>query len=141
MTADAAILPHESEADFEELRAAFLARFEPLDVAELALVEQMIIATWRQRRYWSVESRLLSLEIEDNRKRTNEQWNRLNDEGHCALAFQSLGYEGTLDRLLRYDNSLRRQFERAMNTLLKLRLAERTARNAALSRRAVRWQR
>jgi hypothetical protein len=49
----------EAAADLADLRAAFLARWQPLDVAEAHLVEELVFAAWRQVRLRAVEDAVL----------------------------------------------------------------------------------
>lgn len=124
LTSEIAVLPNETKREFKQLHAAFIGRFAPRDVAELALVEQMISLAWRQRRYWKIEDLVLYLQTQEEREWRERGWEDLSENGHYALAFESLGSKGTLHDLVRYENSLRRQFERTLTLLLKFRGAE-----------------
>ena len=46
-------------AALAELRAAFLARWQPMDAAEAHLVEELVFAAWRQVRLRAVEDAVL----------------------------------------------------------------------------------
>jgi len=124
LTSEIAVLPNEIKREFKQLHAAFVNRFGPRDAAELALVEQMISLTWRQRRYWKIEDFVLYLQTRKDREWLEKDWEGLSEDGHYALAFESLGRKGTFHDLVRYENSLRRQFERTLTLLLKLRATE-----------------
>jgi hypothetical protein len=47
------------------------ARFGPLDDVELAFVEEMVVANWRLRRAWTIETRMLDTEM-DSRSSASE---------------------------------------------------------------------
>lgn len=124
LTSEIAVLPNETKREFKQLHAAFVNRFGPRDAAELALVEQMISLTWRQRRYWKIEDFVLYLQTQKDWKWEKRDWEELSEDGHYAEAFENLGRKGTLHDLVRYENSLRRQFERTLTLLLKFRGTE-----------------
>src|SRR5947209_19581900 len=57
LTAEQAVLPHEDDHDYEELRAGMLESYDPADTAEQALVEELANAYWRLLRLHRVETR------------------------------------------------------------------------------------
>ena len=50
------LLSNESHEDYESHKAAYEARFEPIDHVEQDVLEQMVAASWRLRRAWGMES-------------------------------------------------------------------------------------
>jgi hypothetical protein len=50
----------EDQADLAALRAAMLARHQPLDAAEAHWVEELVFVAWRQRRLWALEDAVLA---------------------------------------------------------------------------------
>jgi len=60
---DAILLGNEDPADLEALYADFAARFNPIGLVEIGLVEEMAAAHWRIRRYWFAESATLDMEM------------------------------------------------------------------------------
>jgi hypothetical protein len=57
LTAAQAVLPHEDEDDYENLREGMLESYAPADAAELAIVEELANAYWRLMRLHRVETR------------------------------------------------------------------------------------
>ena len=57
LTAEQAVLPHESAKDYDKLRAGMIQAHAPENVAEQALVEELINAYWRLLRLHRVETR------------------------------------------------------------------------------------
>jgi hypothetical protein len=55
------LLRHESQSMLEQLRLAYYTQFQPSNPVEIDLVDEMIAARWRIRRYTEIESRLLEL--------------------------------------------------------------------------------
>jgi hypothetical protein len=58
------VLRNENADLFEELTQDYVRRFEPRDEVELAIVEQMIAATWRLSRCWSMQAQTMNLEMD-----------------------------------------------------------------------------
>ena len=51
------VLEGEDPEAFKTLLSAYIQRFQPADRVELALVEDMAAANWRQHRSWAIEDR------------------------------------------------------------------------------------
>src|SRR5215469_11330190 len=64
MTAKGILLTSEDPELFQQLAAAYYEKFQPADDVERDLVDEMVIAKWRQRRDWSTEAALLDLEMD-----------------------------------------------------------------------------
>ncbi|MGI8741614.1 MAG: hypothetical protein ACR2NN_03385 [Bryobacteraceae bacterium] len=115
LTAETVVLGTESQERFQQLLDSYLLRFQPRDRVEADLVEEMVVAKWRQRRLWSIESASLDFEMDrqDARLRADSV-----ETGHSALqaiAFKSLADKSnSLDLLNRYETRLRHACERAM---------------------------
>ena len=60
LLARAAVLDTEDAEAFQALLDAFLLKFQPADPVEEALVEEMTAYTWRMRRCWAIETRIVS---------------------------------------------------------------------------------
>jgi hypothetical protein len=112
--AKAIILRHESAERFEQLNADFMQRYQPRDAVELALVEQIVAATWRLSRCWLLQTETMNLEIEK-------------DEGEdlenvTARSFQaSVSASPAMQLLHRFENSYERIITRATRNLTNLR--------------------
>jgi hypothetical protein len=109
-----AILMHgESEEEFEALAESCIRRFEPRDELESNIVRQLIAATWRIARCWTLQSQTMNLEID----RDQEGGNTV-----AARAFQSLSANSqSLQLLHRYENSYDRIFNQTIRTLAHIR--------------------
>ena len=60
-------LTKEERPYFDAMVEAYNDRFEPADDVEEDLIEQMVVAKWRQRRCWSMETAALNLQIHRDR--------------------------------------------------------------------------
>ena len=70
MTAKAILLTNENPEAYTKLAAAYYEKFQPADDVERDLVDEMVIAKWRQRRDWSNEAALFDLEMDRQTKRS-----------------------------------------------------------------------
>jgi len=100
------LLKNESREEFSELLYTYTTRLQPANSAEIDLVEEMVMARWRHRRYWRIEGALLDsvmeLQVEGDSPKTGAPQKAL------KLAAQ-------------FQNSSRRSHERSHKMLLHLR--------------------
>ena len=94
----------EEQADLAALRAAMLARHQPLDAAEAHWVEELVFVAWRQRRLWALEDAVLARAAD-------------------ALPAPNLP---SLATLIRYRGRLDRDARRAIEELAALRRGRKT---------------
>src|SRR5262249_32595579 len=93
--------------------ALLIDRLQPADAVELALIEEMAAAQWRQRRSWGIEVRMM-----------NDAAASSPDAGPVARmthAFRSLSGGPELALMHRYETRQTRMFQRALGNLLTLR--------------------
>jgi len=112
------VLGNESESEFQQLRQAYLLRFNPQTEIEAALVEQLVAARWRMERTWVIETALLDLEMAQQQENIEKQFEAIDEETRTALAFRSLcDGSRTLAMLSRYEARYRRATERILKSL------------------------
>jgi len=107
------VLSDESLAGFHEWREQFMDRFGPFDGVEEALVEEMIAASWRLRRIWAIETRVLDDAL-DAQPPGDEM-------GRLAAAFRSLAPRPELNLIHRYETRFHTIYQRALYNLFLLR--------------------
>ena len=124
-----AVLPQEEPADFEALAAGYTAHFQPADPFEESLVRQLASAEWRLRRLARLETGLFAVQIEDARDiedcpdespapRLTPQEARYNEDTEfLARAFDEGSGREPFTKLMRYENSIRRAFYKALDQL------------------------
>jgi hypothetical protein len=87
---------------FRALHEAYIQHFQPAGTVESRLVEEMAVTTWRTRRCWAVEKSILEAK----------------GSAHAPIATLRSG----LRLIRRYEERLSRNFERALDNLVLLRL-------------------
>ena len=122
MTAQAILLTNEDPEAYTKLAAAYYEKFQPADDVERDLVDEMVIAKWRQRRDWSNEAALFDLEMDRQTKKIDAQFEKIDHACRYALAFRALADESkSIQLLTRYETAHRRSYYKALTTLLQLR--------------------
>jgi hypothetical protein len=113
------VLPHESQEEFDELLSAYRAQFVPTSPLLERLVFDLADAQWRLDRILRDEACLVEnamLEVE-----TDPQFNSGDPDAVHAEALRRLAENGrTLALLQRYATQYRRQYDRALKTILDL---------------------
>ena len=100
------LLKNESREEFSGLLNAYTHRLQPANAAEIDLVEDMVMARWRHRRYWRVEGSLLDSAMQEH----------LPGESRKTTAPTK-----ALKLAAQIQNSCRRSHERSLQMLLTLR--------------------
>jgi hypothetical protein len=118
------VLDGESTDRFIEHLTALQELFEPSNVVERTLVENMAVCRWRQMRVWGLEKASLTFEV-SKQSAANEEIavNGENDPAtRTALAFRTLCDESrSIEALNRYETRFDRQYNRALQSLNELR--------------------
>jgi hypothetical protein len=107
------VLQTESTDAFQAIMTEYIRRFQPADDVEMALVEEMAAAFWRQRRCWAIETRLFDNAIETDLS--------ADSIGRIAGAFSTLAAAPSLALTHRYETRLHNIYQRALRSLLLLR--------------------
>ena len=122
MTAKAILLTNEEPKAYCELAEAYYARLQPTDYVECDLVDEMVISKWLQRRDWSNEAALFDLEMDDQTKKVDKEFPKIDPASRYALAFRALADRSkAIQLLIRYQAAHQRAYYKALDTLLKLR--------------------
>src|SRR6202051_2842957 len=118
MTAQAILLTNEDPEAYTKLAGAYYEKFQPADDVERDLVDEMVVAKWRQRRDWSNEAALFDLEMDHQTKKVDSQYAKIDHACRYALAFRALADESKSIQLLsRYETSHQRSYYKALTTL------------------------
>ena len=114
LLAETVLLSNESREDFEALLAAYKEKFQPRDEVEADLVEEMVVAKWRQRRLWSIEAAAIDFRMESQRKDLREI-KSTDEPTRSALAFSGVeANDKSMSLFLRYEGRMRRGYNRAL---------------------------
>jgi hypothetical protein len=122
LTGKAIVLTNESQAQFDELHQTYVVEFRPESGVEMDLIDQMVAAQWRLRRIWRIQTAALDLKMDRQEAEIAKNFQQIDQCTRVTVAFTTLANEEkSLDLLLRYETAYARMYQRAVNTLLKLR--------------------
>ena len=122
LTSNMIVLTNESHAKFDELHQTYLETFQPANGVEMDLIDQMVASQWRLRRIWIMQTAALDLKMDQQEAEIAKQFNQIDQATRVTVAFTTLANdEKSLDLLLRYETTYTRLYQRAMNTLIRLR--------------------
>ena len=115
LLAETVLLSNESRERFEALLDSYMEKFQPRDEVEADLVEEMVVAKWRQRRLWSIEAAALDYRMDKQRKEKGNEIEKTDEPTRSALAFTGLeAKEKSMSLFLRYEGRMRRSYKRAL---------------------------
>ena len=99
LTANANLLPGESEHDFEALLEAHRTHHRPAGALEEELVRNLAVARWRLSRVAALEARLFDNEMARSQNQIDEEFTEIDDLGRLAFVFGKLAeFAGTLTK-------------------------------------------
>jgi hypothetical protein len=121
LAAKTLVLTNESRERFQTLFESYQDELDPQTQIEMDLVEQMTVSKWRQRRLWLVESATLDLLMDRQKKAVAEEFISVDEPTRLAIAFQSAAQTGVPGLFHRYETSMRRSWDRALERLESMR--------------------
>jgi len=122
LTSKAIVLATESQQQFDDLHLVYVQEFQPEGGVEMDLVDQMVAAQWRLRRIWRMQTTALDLKMDQQEEWLAKTYDQISGTERTTIAFKSLADDGkSLELLLRYETACSRAYQRAMNSLFKLR--------------------
>jgi hypothetical protein len=128
----ALVLTMEDEASFAEHQKNYFDQLQPEGEIEFGLVTDMVAAKWRQWRLWTIETALYDVQMDKQMKMIDDTFKSIDEPTRCAIAFQTLADESkALALLLRYETSMRRMHEKALDTLMKLQTIRKSEESAS----------
>jgi hypothetical protein len=107
------VLDDESREHFLALLQQHVDRFRPADEVEHGMIEEMTAACWRQRRAWSIETRMFNTHMA--RSKDGDTLDRMVDAVEIMAAAPSLSL------LQRYETRQHLMYQRALRTFIMLR--------------------
>jgi len=119
---DAILFTCENPEELDEIRQAFHDRFQPRDIAEDAIVEELVHAQWRTQRMQILQSSTIELEIGPTAKIAKFNYGNLSESDSISLAVQGcLSKSKALALFFNLEFRYRRAFSRALRDLVRLR--------------------
>ena len=112
-------LANESESRCAEMLAAYTEHFQPANIVEADLVEELVAAKWRHRRALAFQNAALDLQMQKDEPQVEEQFESLDGETRQVIALGNL--DPTLwQNMHRYEVAAARAYHRALQTLRRL---------------------
>jgi hypothetical protein len=120
------VLPGESQELFHTIRNSFLHTLSPQNLLELALVDEIAIATWKLRRLRDAQA-VAHNDLSDLIKMKSSKRSSCEEDDQpipaCITTFYALrgDDDGVSERLAKHEQRLQRTIHRSLNELRKLR--------------------
>src|SRR5256886_7227030 len=122
LTAKAFLFDSEDPEKFFNLSGLYYENLVPTDELERDLVDEMVTAKWRLRRDRSNETAMFEIEMDRKAKKREGQPGPTDHAVEYAHALRALADESkSVHLLIRYENTHRRSYYKALTTLLDLR--------------------
>jgi len=119
---DAILFSCEDSEGLEELRQAFHNRFQPRDIAEDAIIEELVHAQWRTQRMQILQTSTIELEVGPTTKKLKLNYGNLDESDYISAAVQGcLAKSPALNLFFNLELRYRRAFSRALRDLVRLR--------------------
>ena len=112
-------LANESESRCAEMLAAYTEHFQPANIVEQDLIEEMVAAKWRHRRALAFQNAALDLQMQKDEPKIEAEFESLDGETRQVLALANLS-PSLWQNMHRYEIAAARAYHRALKTLLQL---------------------
>jgi hypothetical protein len=117
----AIVLQSESNEEFEDFKRKYYDSLNPVGFIESELVDEMILAKWRQRRTITCETATIDNQMDIEAEKLAAATIDIDDATRTAHAIQTLANESNdLALLSRYETRFHRMYHRALKQLLDL---------------------
>jgi hypothetical protein len=104
------------------MHESYIQTFQPANTVEMDLIDQMAAAQWRLRRIWFMQTAALDLKMDQQEAEIKQKFHQIDQPTRLTHAFTTMANEEkSLDLFLRYETAYTRMYQRALNTLLRLR--------------------
>ena len=116
------VLPNESAARFNKLRAEYTRALQPTNEIELDLIEEMVICRWFTRRAWALESASVTYKMDEQKDQVEAKHRNLEEAFRTAIAHKDMYDNGhALPHIQRSQARNLRLFHKALAQLLEIR--------------------
>ena len=115
------VLQNEADEHWQSLLDTCIEEFKPVGKLQLDLVVEIAFARWRMWRLWTVETAMLDTEMDRQAPALAAEFKHIDEGVRLASAFSTLAAPASsLSLVPRYENRLRRAYERAVANLERL---------------------
>ena len=115
------VMQNESRESFEAHLAQHVDRLQPADDVEYGMIEEMAAASWRMRRAWALETRMLDNAVAAPGSAGDPATGASDPIDRMAAAFTTLAATPALGLIHRYETRLHMMYQRSLHNLLLLR--------------------
>jgi hypothetical protein len=113
LTAIEVCIPGESEREYTRRLEAYVEIYQPANLVEMDIVEDLVACIWRKRRAARHEALLVLTETVSREEEFSERFSELSPDAEAALAFKSLCDRSNSFRTLeRYETTMSNQSHR-----------------------------
>jgi len=121
------VLPNESAARFNKLRAEYTRALHPTNEIERDLIEEMVICRWFTRRAWALESTSVIYKMDEQKDEIEAKHRNLAEPFRTAIAHKDMYDNGhALPHIQRSQARNLRLFHKALAQLLDIRRLEKS---------------
>jgi hypothetical protein len=121
LSEDIVVLRSERQSDHDQLVREYYDEFQPVNLRERELVDEMIWAKSRQKRAIRVETATIDERMDDENQKWTRECPTVDDDTRTASAIKSLVDDpNELQHLSRYETRFHRMYHRALRLLLEL---------------------
>ena len=121
------VLPNESAARFNKLRAEYTRALRPTNEIERDLIEEMVICRWFTRRSWALESTSVIYKMDEQKDEVEAKHSHLTEPFRTAIAHKDMYDNGhALPHIQRSQARNLRLFHKALAQLLEIRRLEKS---------------
>lgn len=122
LAAEVVVMDNEDDGQYDARLEAYLQTFQPSNIVEFDLVEELAAAKWNQRRALGMQAALLDIHAAKQRSGLAEEYVELSVAARSAFSIEhSVDRNHTFHLLVRYESHHSHQYIRSLSTLLKLR--------------------
>jgi len=119
------VLPNESAARFNKLRADYTRALQPANEIERDLIEEMVICRWFTRRAWALESTSVIYKMDEQKDEVEAKHRHLPEPFRSAIAHKDMYDNGhALPHIQRSQARNLRLFHKALAQFLEVRRME-----------------
>jgi len=116
------VLPNESAARFNKLRAEYTRALHPTNEIERDLIEEMVICRWFTRRAWALESTSVIYNMDEQKDQVEAKHSHLTEPFRTAIAHKDMYDNGhALPHIQRSQARNLRLFHKALAQFLEIR--------------------
>jgi len=115
------VMQNESRESFEAHLTQHVDRLQPADGVEFGMIEEMAAASWRMRRAWALETRMLDNAVAGGLAAGDLAAGEPDTIDRMAAAFTTLAASPALGLMHRYETRLHLIYQRSLHNLLLLR--------------------